>query len=222
MMRRAFLSLLLSAAVFLALPLALAGCQDLGTTDVTPTYEQTTVTDTTLQTGASVEPPATTTSTAKTPTTAKATTTTVKLVGQLQTQITLELAPFVTRYEDSDPLMKWSGSWLVGSYQSASGGSYHQSTKDADSVLIKFQGTRISFVTVRESTAGIAKLTLDGVVYLVDTYGPKRITATVWSSPVLANGTHQLRIETSGSKNPAALWTYIGVDAVDVVGKLVP
>jgi hypothetical protein len=223
MKRRVFLSLLLTAVVILVPAFVLAGCEDLGATDVTPTYPQTTTSVVAAQTDTSAQAPASTSTTSKpTATTSKATTTTVKLVGQLQTQLTLELAVPVIRYEDTDPLMKWSGLWLPNSYSKASGGTYNLTQVMGASVLVKFKGTSISLVVLKQPEEGIAKLTLDGVVYLVDLYSSVRKSETVWSSPALANGTHQLRVEESGTKNPAASWPFISIDAVDVQGTLVP
>jgi hypothetical protein len=225
MKRRVFLSLLLIATVVLVLAFALVGCQDLAAVDVTTTeVSQTTTsavavqTETSAQTQASA--PATTSKT--TATTAKATTTTVKLVGQLQTQLTLELAVPVTRYEDTDPLMKWSGPWTLSTYSKVSGGTYHLTQVMGASVLVRFKGTSISLVVYKQPEMGIAKLTLDGGVYLVDLYSADYQSKTVWTSPTLANGTHELRVEESGNKNPAASWPFITIDAVDVQGTLVP
>jgi hypothetical protein len=223
MKRRVFLSLLLTAVVILVPAFVLAGCEDLGATDVTPTYPQTTTSVVAAQTDTSAQAPASTSTTSKpTATTSKATTTTVKLVGQLQTQLTLELAVPVIRYEDTDPLMKWSGLWLPNAYSEASGGTYNLTQVMGASVLIKFKGTSISLVVFKQPEMGIAKLTLDGSVYLVDLYSADRQSKTVWTSPTLANGTHQLRVEESGNKNPAASWPFITIDAVDVQGTLVP
>jgi hypothetical protein len=231
MKRCVFLSLLLTAAALLLSVFSLLGCQDLNTTDVTPTYpststsvSQTTTSGLEAQTDTSVQAPASTpTTSGKTPPTiAKATTTTVKLVGQLQTQLTLELVLPATRYEDTDPLMKWTGAWTLSAYNKASGGTYHLTQVMGANVLVKFKGTSISLVVFKQPEMGIAKLTLDGTVYLVDLYSPDYQSKTVWTSPVLAYGTHQLRVEESGNKNPAASWPFITIDAVDVQGTLVP
>jgi hypothetical protein len=231
MKARAFLSLLPTAAVFLATAFVLVGCQDLNADDVTITelltttgVSQTTTSGLAVHTDTSTQAPASTPATSgKTPpTVAKATTTTAKLVGQLQTQLTLELALPATHYEDTDPLMKWTGAWTLSSYSKASGGTYHLTQVMGASVLIKFKGTSISLVVFKQPEMGIAKVTLDGTVYLVDLYSPDYQSKTVWTSPTLAYGTHQLRVEESGNKNPAASWPFITVDAVDVQGTLVP
>jgi hypothetical protein len=152
-------------------------------------------------------------------TTPSQTTNTSGLVGQLPTQ---RRVGSVTRYEESEPLLKWTGLWSTFPDDDASGGGYSCAWGDA-SVLVRFQGTSISLLALKFEDEGIAKLTLDNVdTFLVDLYGPKgsRDFQKVWSSPTLANGAHFLLIETTGTKNPAAWNTRINFDAVDVAGTL--
>jgi hypothetical protein len=223
MKRCVFLSLLLTAVVILVPTFALVGCQDLTVTDVTPTdLPQTTTSGVAVQTDTSSQAPSTTptTSSKTTATTSKATTTTVKLVAQLQTQLTLELAVPVTRYEETDSHLKWSGNWLTDTSPQASGGSLRVTVGMNPSVLVRFQGTRISFLSLKCTTSGIAKLTLDGLVYFVDLYRKNPIWQTAWSSPTLTSGIHELKIEWTGTANSEAQGTFIPVDAFDVTGTL--
>jgi hypothetical protein len=225
MKRRVFLSLLLTAAIVLVATFVLVGCQDLNATDVTPTdLPQTTTSEVAVQTDTSAQTPASTTATSgkTTATTGKTTATTIKLVGQLQTQLTLELADPVTRYEDTDPHMKWGGPWQLNAWDVASGGTYHLAQMAGANVVIKFKGTKISLVVLKQPELGVALLTLDGVAYFVDMYSADRHSEVAWTSPTLAEGTHQLRVEETTAKNPAATWPFITIDAVDVQGTLVP
>jgi hypothetical protein len=148
------------------------------------------------------------------------TTTTVKLVGQLQTQMTLELLVPVTRYEETDYHLKWSGNWLADTSPKASAGAYKVTMGANPSVLVRFQGTGISLVSLKCTTAGIAKLTLDGLVYFVDLYSKTASWQTVWSSPTLTSGVHELKVEWSGSQNQEAQGSFIAIDAFDVEGSL--
>jgi hypothetical protein len=87
-------------------------------------------------------------------------------------------------------------------------------------VLVRFQGTGISLVSAKGTTSGIAKLNLDGLVYFVDLYSKTFSWQTVWSSPALTSGIHELKVEWSGSANQQAQGTFIPVDAFDVAGTL--
>jgi hypothetical protein len=223
MKRRALVSLLLTAAVVLVTSSALVACQDLTATDVTTTdLSQTTTSGLVVQTDTSAQAPASTppNSSKTPPTIAKATTTTVKLVGQLQTQLTLELAIPVIRYEETDSHLKWSGNWLTDTSPQASGGGYRVTMGMNPSVLVRFEGAGISLRSLKCTTSGIAKLTLDGLVYFVDLYSNNSAWQTVWSSPTLTSGIHELKIEWTGTANSEAQGTFIAVDAFDVAGTL--
>jgi hypothetical protein len=168
----------------------------------------------------SAPPQQTTVTSKKTTTTTAPPTATTIVVGQPHTLFTLVLANSVTRYEDTDPLLKWSGSWDTLNLPDASGGTYHASWGDA-AVLIRFQGTGISLVAQKFFSHGIARVTLDSDVYLVDMYSEySGASQTVWTSPTLPYGIHYLTIETTGTKNPESWNTLINVDAVDVAGTL--
>jgi len=64
-------------------------------------------------------------------------------------------------------------------------------------------------------------VTLDGAAPVeVDLYGSFAFKQRVWSSGTIAEGTHTLRIDYTGTKNAASSGYTIGVDAFDVVGSL--
>ncbi len=56
----------------------------------------------------------------------------------------------------------------------------------------------------------------------VDLYSPDtKWQQKVWSATGLTDGTHTLTIAYTGTKNPAAVGAYIGVDAFDILGTIV-
>jgi hypothetical protein len=148
------------------------------------------------------------------------TSTTVKLVAQLQAQPQFELVEKVTRYEETDYRLKWSGNWLADTSPQASAGAFKMTMGANPSVLVRFQGTGISLVSAKGTTSGIAKLNLDGLVYFVDLYSKTFAWQTVWSSPTLTSGIHELKVEWTGSANQQAQGTFVAVDAFDVAGTL--
>lgn len=183
------------------------------------------VVSTTIGSADSTEAP-TTAKTASTPSTAgkqtatSQTATTVKLVGQLQSQLQFELVETTKRYEETDFHLKWSGNWLADTSPNASGGGFRVTMGLDPSVLVRFNGTRISLVALKCATSGVAKLTLDGLVYFVDIYSANPVWQAAWSSPTLTSGIHELKVEWTGTTNAAAQGTYIYVDAFDVAGTL--
>jgi hypothetical protein len=150
-----------------------------------------------------------------------------------------------TRFEEDDPRLLFEGAWFVASSPDASGGSYRQITHDQphnQSVTLRFEGTRVRLVAYRMVQCGYGRVLLDGAEFWVDYFSlyqrfnplselwvySRWYNQIVWTSPVLASGTHQLLLERTDFVNPAA-YDYVGspmaagiqginFDAVDVFG----
>jgi hypothetical protein len=56
----------------------------------------------------------------------------------------------------------------------------------------------------------------------IDLYHPTKGIKTVWTSPVLEEGDYYLFVWWTGNKNPASAGTRVTVDAVDIMGTLMP
>lgn len=132
----------------------------------------------------------------------------------------IDVADVFTRFEETDPRLEWVGIWNDW-YRPV----HHRYTAVYARVVVRFQGTRISYVAVTDKRCGIAKLTLDGRhldASYVDLYSDTPGSETVWVSPVLASGTtHSLEIAWTGTKNAAATDYLLTFDAVEVAGTLV-
>jgi hypothetical protein len=89
-----------------------------------------------------------------------------------------------------------------------------------DYVTVAFNGTQIKYYAVAGPWHGIAEVSIDGkVLSSVDLYSvAKAGNALVWTSPVLASGSHTLKIRRTGSKNAASAGTVITLDRVVVTG----
>jgi hypothetical protein len=106
-------------------------------------------------------------------------------------------------FEETDPHLQWNGPWDLWCSAKASQNGY-RSLQSAGSVPIRFTGQRINFQTMQDKRNGIAELTLDGSeVHMVDLYGEAFSSQPAWASDQLAEGTHTLLIEWTGTKNPA-------------------
>jgi N-acetylmuramoyl-L-alanine amidase len=137
----------------------------------------------------------------------------------LDTPPTVLGAPCAIRYQDSDSGVIYSGSWLTGTTSLASGGSVRLTDTTA-SASVTFTGTSIGWISATAPTYGLAQLTLDGQdAGLVDLYSSTvKWQQKVWNSGILAPGSHTLTIAWTGQKNNAATSSYIGVDALDIIG----
>ncbi len=127
-----------------------------------------------------------------------------------------------TRRQETDPAISYTAGWLQGNRDHPySEGTAAVSTIPGDQATFTFTGTSVRWIGYRGPGAGIARVILDGTVVAdsLDLFIPAPAEGpqeTVFTSPVLAAGSHTLTIEVTGSKNPASLGAFIVVDAFDV------
>jgi hypothetical protein len=138
-------------------------------------------------------------------------------------------APVVSQLQETDPdvifsagwvqadtNMAWSGGGVATLPDPPVGGARVTETPGAN-VTLTFRGTSISWSGYRGPNAGIARVSLDGVVSEVDTFSPAdRVQAIVFTATGLADASHTLVIEATGRKNDASTGAQIVVDAFDV------
>jgi hypothetical protein len=179
---------------------------------VTSTVASTDTQTTTATTGT----PATSATSAQPAPTTKPTGTTVKLVGQLIGNLNLQLVSKVTRYEETDTHLSWTGNWISDVDTDASAGGYRVAMSTGANVNLRFQGTGASLFALKGATSGIAKLTLDGQISYVDLYSTSFAWQKVWSSSTLTSGVHELKWEATGLRNANASMSYVSFDAVEI------
>ncbi|GHH97556.1 S8 family serine peptidase [Neobacillus kokaensis] len=122
-------------------------------------------------------------------------------------------------YEDTNSNINFSGNWLKASTSSASGGSYKTVNELGASGQLVFNGTGISITSLKSSSQGIAKVTLDGVAYNIDLYSASTTyKSKVFSKTGLSAGRHVLKIEWTGKIHSGAKKsaTTINVDSITV------
>src|SRR5678816_1959166 len=79
------------------------------------------------------------------------------------------LAQTVTRYEQDDPRIIYTGTWYPNSNSLESGGSAVLANLKGSQAIVIFNGTGINWIGASDYYAGICYLTLDGVPISVDT-----------------------------------------------------
>jgi SpoIID/LytB domain protein len=140
---------------------------------------------------------------------------------------TLNAAPvppaMPARYQNTDSRIVYAGPWGTSYTYLASGGNFRY-LNAAGSVTVNFDGTYLSWVTKKSPAYGIASLVLDGGgPVTVDLYRSAQLNQVhVYDTGILPSGPHTLVITWTGTKNLAASSTYLGLDAVDVIGTLTP
>jgi hypothetical protein len=139
------------------------------------------------------------------------------------TQNSVATAPAtVTRYQETNANLLYSGSWRTSYFKANSGGSQKFTWRSGTSIAITFDGTGLTWIATTGPSCGIARVVLDrGTAVLVDLYASKRLyQQKVYGTGVLANGPHMLEIQWTGQKNLSSQNTYVYVDALDVMGSL--
>jgi len=130
--------------------------------------------------------------------------------------------PTTDRYEETSPLLAYEGNWTSNSNSARSAGSWAYGDSNGMKCFVNFTGTYMSVVGSKAPTYGIAKITVDdGPAEFVDLYSSSfRHQTSLWAVAQLTDGPHNVLIEWTGTKNAASSGTAIGVDAIDVAGKL--
>ena len=129
------------------------------------------------------------------------------------------LAQTVTRFEQNDPRITYTGVWYPNTNSLESGGSALLANLRGSQVVVIFNGTGITWIGASDYYAGICYLTLDGVPMSVDTSNPSGATLyqqKLYSVHGLAPGLHHMTIEVIHSHDAETNASWIWVDAFDI------
>jgi hypothetical protein len=131
-------------------------------------------------------------------------------------------APKAVTFEDADGLLAYTGAWTRTSTGSASGSGFRYAKTAGSSVTVKFTGTYLVWIAKKSAPYGWAAVTLDGgAPVLVDLYSASVLwKQKVWDSGTLAEGTHTVRIEWTGTPSVAGGGVDVNVDAFQIMGTL--
>ncbi len=134
---------------------------------------------------------------------------------------TVARASMLTRYEQTDEALSYSGEWSTVSRSAASGHSFARADTAGASVNITFVGTRLDWIASEDARTGLADVYLDGVFVQRVSLRASGVLyqSAVWSTGDISDGVHTVRIVRSMS---APSGTYVTIDAVDVAGTLAP
>lgn len=127
-------------------------------------------------------------------------------------------------HENTSGAIVYTGtSWTTASSTRDSGGSYATLTTVGDA-RFTFSGTGIKWITRTNNFSGIAQVYIDGVAATkVDLYSATTAhQQTVYTRSGLRDGTHTIRIERTGTLNPASTGRGISLDAFVVTDSSAP
>jgi len=127
--------------------------------------------------------------------------------------------PAVSRLQETDPDVTYTAGWTQGdTSRSWSQGIAATSATTGAQASLSFTGTSITWIGARAPVTGIARVYLDGsAVADVDTYASaEQIQQAVFAATGLADTSHTLTIEVTGTKNASSSSALIVVDGFEV------
>ena len=102
----------------------------------------------------------------------------------------------ITRIEQNDPSVAYSGNWYSNSNAANTGGLAALTNTRGARATITFNGTGISWIGVLDGWAGLATVYLDGQMKVINTYAAvTRYQQVIYSVKRLSPGPHTFAIE---------------------------
>jgi hypothetical protein len=83
----------------------------------------------------------------------------------------------------------------------------------------QFQGSQVALHAVRDTDQGMMTVSVDGSapVTLDDYAATRNASGIVWTSPVLASGSHTLTVTATGNRNASSSGSTIALDSADIL-----
>lgn len=106
--------------------------------------------------------------------------------------------------------------WLPYSY--TDGTKVHYAEAVGSEAIVNFKGDQIRLYGMNRADLGMFDIFIDDVfIKSIDTYGPQLIqNKLLFTSPILSEGSHQLKIVTNGKKNTSSRGVEIVIDGVEI------
>jgi Beta-propeller repeat len=122
-----------------------------------------------------------------------------------------------TRVEQTNLAVVFTGSWSTVHRTFFSDGSAASAAASGACATFTFQGTQARWTGFKDSYAGNVNVYIDGVLQThIDTYSfASQANVALFTTPTLPRGTHTLRIEAAGTRNPASGANWVWVDAFE-------
>ena len=103
------------------------------------------------------------------------------------------------RVEETNTNIKYTGTWETVSGNKYSGGTIKTTSQSGAKAEFTFTGTSISLIGPKDTTRGIAKVTIDGTVYTVNMYNStSQPRVYMFQKKGLSSGKHTITIEYTG------------------------
>lgn len=123
----------------------------------------------------------------------------------------------MTRVEQDDPSITYSGNWYSNESAAHSLGVAALTNAPGARATISFSGTGITWVGVMDGWAGLATVHLDGAMTVVNTYGEAgAYQHAIYTARGLSSGPHTLSIEVTHERGERTDGSWVWIDAFDI------
>lgn len=123
----------------------------------------------------------------------------------------------VTRIEQNDPSITYSGNWYLNDASVHSRGAATLTNAPGARATITFTGTGITWIGVADGWAGLATVYLDGAMKAIDTYSEAAAyQRAIYAARGLSPGPHTLSIEVTHERGPHTEGSWVWIDAFDI------
>jgi hypothetical protein len=123
----------------------------------------------------------------------------------------------ITRIEENDPSITYSGTWFTNGSEGNSGSSAALTNSTGARAVVTFTGTGISWLGVADRWNGLATVTLDGEPRKIDGWAETTIyQAVLFTVNGLSVGPHKLSIEINHERGPNGEGSWVWIDAFDI------
>ncbi|MDP1809546.1 MAG: cytochrome c3 family protein [Actinomycetota bacterium] len=124
----------------------------------------------------------------------------------------------VSRSQEADPAIAYSGSWSSVSDSNASGGQRKFSFANGATATLTFTGGKVVWISMMGTVQGIAEVSIDNVFQqYVDLYSPINLwQVAVYTKDGLGTGSHTIKIRVPQLANPSSSGYHVNIDAFDV------
>jgi hypothetical protein len=135
----------------------------------------------------------------------------------LALNVSTGLAQGMTRVEQDDPSITYSGNWYSNESAGHSRGVATLTNAPGARASISFTGTGITWVGVMDGWSGLATVYLDGSMKVVNSYAdPADYQHAIYTARGLTSGTHTLTIEVTHERAEGTDGSWVWIDAFDI------
>ena len=123
----------------------------------------------------------------------------------------------LTRIEQDNPNITYSGNWYSNESPLHSGGVAALTNTRGARLTLSFTGTGITWVGVEDGYSGLATVYVDGIMKIVDSYAnPPSYQHSIYAVRGLSSATHTFTLEVTHERAGVTEGSWVWIDAFDI------